>query len=92
MGTSWARTARRETYCPSIGSLDLRLPVVGTGVDPVTSRFSGRIGRIDAFASEQEMKLNFLVKVVIRALGERPLIRAVSPCFSLVGARLGHEA
>jgi hypothetical protein len=42
-GTWGARNFERRIDCQSRNPLSWSFPVVGTGVDPVTSRFSGRI-------------------------------------------------
>ena len=42
VGTLWARNFDPKTGCQSKCPLSWTFPVVGTGVDPVTSRFSDR--------------------------------------------------
>jgi len=41
MGTQWAQNLNRKTDGYWKQPLNWAFPVVGTGVDPVTSRFSG---------------------------------------------------
>ena len=66
--------------------------MVGTGVDPVTSRFSDRISRFGGLVSTHEKSANSLINDYSRAVVSWSLDCAVSRCFSFVGARLGHEA
>jgi hypothetical protein len=66
-------------------------PVVGTGVDPVTSRVSGRIGRLGRCASNLEKSENSLLNQVERAAVRGPLMRAVSHSLGHVwGTKLHH--
>jgi hypothetical protein len=44
VGTLWARNLEQETDGRDLYHLTWFFPVVGTGVDPVASRFSGRFG------------------------------------------------
>jgi hypothetical protein len=55
LGTQWARNPAVETDDQSLCPSTWGVPVVGTGVDPVTSRFSGESSNGDARKAESDL-------------------------------------
>ncbi len=68
-----------------------RGPVVGTGVDPVTSRFQAGEATFSCSRRGQECEVNSLF-IGARLLADEPApYCAGSPYFSFLWARYGHE-